>query len=185
MALKKSATLVEQELVELRAWVLAHQGELAARDYDRPGLGGTTPPSPGRARGGANPVQAVGGMLAGHAAARDAVRGRLRGAVGRASSDTSEAAPSSCAQRLAYRFVGDAATSGTPRLPNGLDRRRRPVPARRSSPCLVVQGSTVHHGRRALAEPWSGRRGCSPVATSLSAYKARLRAHSGQAPSVW
>ena len=40
MAPKKSATVIEQELRELRAWVLAHQGALAARGSDRPGLRG-------------------------------------------------------------------------------------------------------------------------------------------------
>ena len=40
MAPKKSATVIKQELRELRAWVLAHQGALAARDSDRPGLQG-------------------------------------------------------------------------------------------------------------------------------------------------
>ena len=37
---KKSATLLEAELSALRDWVLAHQGALAARDSDRPGLRG-------------------------------------------------------------------------------------------------------------------------------------------------
>ena len=37
---KKSATLLEAELSALRDWVLAHQGALAARASDRPGLRG-------------------------------------------------------------------------------------------------------------------------------------------------